>query len=313
MKSSDHIEAVRAFNRFYTKQIGILRDGLLYNPFSLAETRVLYELAHRRDLTAKELCRDLDLDPGYLSRTLRDFGRRNLVARHPVPSDGRSCRLALTVLGHKQFSELEARSNSVVEKMLAHLSGPEQQRLVAAMRSIETALAPRDESTESASPVRRSYNVRHHRPGDMGWVVARHGSLYASEYGYDMRFEALVAEIVAHFVQNFDSKRERCWIAEMDGEPVGSVFLVKLTDKVAKLRLLLVEPRARGLGIGKRLVDECIRFARERGYKKIKLWTQSELDAARGIYRAAGFTIIGRKRHRDFGKPLVAETWELKL
>lgn len=197
--------------------------------------------------------------------------------------------------------------------MVGHLSETEQDGLVIAMHSIETALSPKSAPGHSPSRQARGYTLRTHRPGDMGWVVWRHGLLYAKEYGYDMRFEALVAEIVAHFIERFDAKRERCRIAEMDGEPVGSVFLVKLTDSVAKLRLLLVEPKARGLGIGKRLVDECIQFSRERGYRKIKLWTQNELDAARGIYRAAGFKIIGRKRHRDFGKPLVAETWELKL
>lgn len=312
MNASERIEAIRAFNRFYTKQIGILRDGLLYSPFSLAETRVLYELAHRQNPTAKELCHDLDLDPGYLSRTLREFERRRLISRERTPHDGRSSHLALTAAGRKQFAPLEARSNVVVKRMIGHLSEPGQQHLVAAMRSIETALSP-SVAMEQTPREESSFSIRPHRPGDMGWVVWRHGLLYAQEYGYDMRFEALVAEIVALFIQNFDRKRERCWIAEMDGEPVGSVFLVKLTNSVAKLRLLLVEPKARGLGIGKRLVDECIRFSRDHGYKKIKLWTQSELDAARGIYSAAGFKVIGRKRHRDFGKPLVAETWELEL
>lgn len=312
MHAAERIEAIRSFNRFYTKQIGILRDGLLYSPFSLAETRVLYELAHRENATAKELCRDLGLDPGYLSRTLREFERRRLISRERTPHDGRSSHLALTAAGRKQFAPLEARSNVVVKRMIGHLSEPGQQHLVAAMRSIETALSP-SVAMEQTPREESSFSIRPHRPGDMGWVVWRHGLLYAQEYGYDMRFEALVAEIVALFIQNFDRKRERCWIAEMDGEPVGSVFLVKLINSVAKLRLLLVEPKARGLGIGKRLVDECIRFSRDHGYKKIKLWTQSELDAARGIYRAAGFKVIGRKRHRDFGKPLVAETWELEL
>lgn len=309
MNATSRIEAIRAFNRFYTKQIGILRDGLLYSPFSLAETRVLYELAHRQNPTAKQLCRDLDLDPGYLSRTLRDFERRRLISRERTPHDGRSSHLALTAAGHKQFAPLEGRSKAIVTKMIGHLPESEQQQLVAAMRFIERSLSP----VTATERDKGSLTIRPHRPGDMGWVVWRHGLLYAQEYGYDMRFEALVAEIVAHFIQKFDPKREHCWIAEMDGEPVGSVFLVKLTNSVAKLRLLLVEPKARGLGIGKRLVDECVRFSRDRGYKKIKLWTQSELDAARGIYSAAGFKVIGRRRHRDFGKPLVAETWELKL
>lgn len=313
MNPTERIEAVRAFNRFYTKQIGILRDGFLYSPFSLAETRVLYEVAHRDNPTAKELCRDLDLDPGYLSRTLHDFERRRLISRERTPQDGRSSHLALTATGRKQFAPLEGRSEAIVKKMIGHLSELDQERLVRAMGAIEAWLAPATLETGTWAGELRSYALRPHRPGDMGWVVWRHGMLYAQEYGYDERFEALVAEIVAHFIQHFDPKRERCWIAEMDGEPAGSVFLVKLTATVAKLRLLLVEPKARGLGIGKRLVDECIQFSREHGYKKIKLWTQSELDAARGIYSAAGFKIIGRKRHRDFGKPLVAETWELKL
>jgi DNA-binding MarR family transcriptional regulator/N-acetylglutamate synthase-like GNAT family acetyltransferase len=336
MRLEERVAAVRRFNRFYTQQIGVLNEGLLDSPFSLTEVRVLYELAHRADQlgregqsspstlrnavagkrrqrtpsTARELCARLGLDPGYLSRMLRGFARRGLITRQASASDGRSRYLALTAKGRRAFAPLEARSDAQVRAWLAHLSPAEQKRLVERLQQVEQALGAK---SGPENPERPAYTLRPPRPGDMGWVTERHGELYAREYGYDARFEALVAEIVAKFLRHFEPARERCWIAEWNGERVGSVFLVKLSAKVAKLRLLLVEPQARGLGIGRRLVEECIRFARRRGYQKIKLWTQSELEAARHLYQATGFRLIGRKRHRDFGKPLVAETWALHL
>ena len=301
------ISAVRAFNRFYTRQIGVLRDGLLKSPFSLAEVRVLYEIAHRRQPSATELCEELGLDPGYLSRILRGLGKRGLVSKSPSPRDGRQSLLGLTARGRQTFATLDERQNQEVAALLQALSPAQQGRLAEAMRSIEDLLNPGPEP-------RTPYILRSHQPGDMGWVVHRHGALYAQEYGYDERFEALVAEIAAKFIQHFDPRRERCWIAERDGEIVGSVFLVKKSKTVAKLRLLLVEPSARGLGIGKRLVGECVRFARQAGYRKIVLWTQSELPAARHIYQEAGFRLMEEKPHRDWGRDdLVSEIWELTL
>src|SRR6476646_6331715 len=247
-------QAVRSFNRFYTRQIGILRQGLLKSPFSLAEVRVLYEIAHRRQPSATELCQQLGLDPGYLSRILGGLEKRGLVRKSASHTDGRQSLLGLTARGRETFATLDARQNQEVAGMLRQLPATEQARLVKAMHVIETVL--------NARPAPKTpYVLRPHQPGDMGWVVHRHGVLYAQEYGYDEHFEALVAEITARFIQHFDPKRERCWIAERDGEIVGSVFLVKKSESIAKLRLLLVEPSARGLGIGKRLVGECLRFA----------------------------------------------------
>jgi DNA-binding MarR family transcriptional regulator/GNAT superfamily N-acetyltransferase len=304
------INAVRSFNRFYTRQIGVLHEGLLESPFSLAQVRVLYEIAHRRQPTATHLCKQLGLDPGYLSRILRGFEKRGLVRKSASEADGRQSLLALTVRGQKTFSALDIRQSEEVAALLRPLPRADQSRLMQSMQVIEGLLGPR---TEPRTP----YILRSHHPGDMGWVVHRHGVLYSQEYGYDETFEALVAEIAAKFIQHFDPRRERCWIAERDGEIVGSVFLVKEspeTTTVAKLRLLYVEPSARGLGIGKRLVDECVRFSRQVGYKKIVLWTQSELPAARHIYQEAGFRLLKRKNHQSWGRDnLVSEIWELKL
>jgi len=300
---------VRRFNRFYTKQIGVLQEGLLSSPFSLTEVRVLYEIVHHKDSTAVELCRELGLDPGYLSRILRSFEKRGLITRTRSTADGRQAHLSLTPKGHKVFNPLEARSNQQVAAMLDKVSPAQQKQLVDAMHTIESAIDPA--LSKNGQP---AYVLRPHQPGDVGWVVHRHGALYWKEYGYDGRFEALVAEIVAEFIQNFDPRCERCWIAEKDGEVVGSVFLVAKSKTVAKLRLLLVEPSARGLGIGRRLVEECVRFAREAGYKKMMLWTQSELGAARHLYQEAGFQRIAKQRHKSWGRDnLVAETWEIKL
>lgn len=301
------VRAVRSFNRFYTRQIGVLNEHLLDGPFSLTETRVLYELADRTQCTATDLCRDLGLDAGYLSRMLRNFEKQQLIARTESETDARQSVLSLTPRGKKTFEPLQARSNEQVAVLLSKLSTSKQRQLLNALHTVETLLDPKPRPQPA-------YLLRPHCPGDMGWVVHRHGVLYWQEYKYDERFEALVAEIVAHFVKNFDPKRDACWIAEREGEILGSIFLVKKSKTVAKLRLLLVEPSARGLGIGKRLIAECVGFARQAGYKKIVLWTQSELHAARHLYQQAGFTLVGKKRHDSWGrKNLVAETWELEL
>ena len=305
------VEDVRRFNRFYTRQIGVLQDGLLRSPFSLTEVRRPVWLAHRNTPTAGMLCAELGLDAGYLSRLLRAFERRQLIVRRePCRADGRRSLLGLTAKGRRVFAPLESRSNEQVAGMLARLSPAARKRLVGAMHDIESLLG--DERAQATKP---PYLLRPHQPGDMGWVVHRHGVLYSQEYGYDERFEALVAEvIVAEFIQHFDLRRERCWIAEREGEIVGSVFLVKKSKTVSKLRLLLVEPSARGLGIGRRLVAECVRFARQVGYRKMMLWTQSELGAARHLYKEAEFRLVRKEPHQSWGRDdLVSETWELKL
>jgi DNA-binding MarR family transcriptional regulator/GNAT superfamily N-acetyltransferase len=299
------VEAVRRFTRFYTRQIGVLHEGLLNSPFSLAEARVLYELAHRDMPTAAELGTELGLDAGYLSRILRGFVKDGLLAKTPSEQDGRQRFLALTAKGRKAFAPLDRRSRDEVGAMMADLAPAEQARLIEAMRTVETLLG-----RETAPP---AYVLRPHRPGDIGWVIHRHAALYAQEYGWDESFEALVAEIGAKFIRDFDIRRERCWIAERDGDIVGSVFLVKQSDTVAKLRLLIVEPAARGLGIGHRLVDECIRFARQAGYRQLTLWTNDILVAARRIYEAAGFRLVLEEKHRSFGHDLVGQNWELDL
>jgi DNA-binding MarR family transcriptional regulator/GNAT superfamily N-acetyltransferase len=292
----DRPDAVRSFNRFYTRQIHILQEGILDSPLSLTEARVLFELAHRDNPTATELSTELGLDAGYLSRILDAFVRRGYVKKQPSGNDLRRRHLTLTKTGRKTFQALDAKSHQEAAAMLAKLSESDQSQLIASMKSIEKILEPKP-------PV--PYLLRSHRPGDIGWITHRHGVLYAQEYGWDEKFEALVAGIAAKFVDNFNPKRERCWIAEQDGNILGSVFLVKKTDAVAKLRLLYVEPSARGLGVGSRLVEECIRFARDAGYRKITLWTNSMLLAARRIYERAGFRVVSTEG--DF------ETWDLNL
>lgn len=303
---SRRIEAVRRFNRFYTKQIGVLHERLLGSPFSLTEARVIYELAQHERTTATELANELGLDRGYLSRLLRGFKKGGLIRKEPWPTDGRQVALSLTERGREAFAMLNGRSCREVEAMLSHIPAADQNRLVKAMETIEEVLGTKLEP-------KGTYILRPHQPGDMGWVVHRHGVLYAEEHGWDERFEALVASIVARFIQRYQPGQERCWIAEMEGENVGSVFLVKRSRRVAQLRLLLVEPKARGLGIGTRLVDECIRFARQKGYRKIVLWTNSILHAARHIYEKAGFHLVHEEAHRSFGHSLIGQTWELKL
>ena len=303
MRCVSRVEAVRRFNRFYTRRIGALHAGYLGSPFPLPQARVLYELGQRGEATASELGADLDLDLGYLSRLLQGLRRRGLVQGEPSKDDARRVRLSLTARGRKAFQALDARSREEVGAMLGKLAGPEQERLVGALRAVEAVLERKP----------GEITLRGHRPGDMGWVVHAHGRFYAEEYGWDERFEALVADIAAAFIKNLDKERERCWIAEMDGEPVGSVFVVKENKTTAKLRLLIVDPKARGRGLGKRLVDECIRFARAKGYRKLVLWTQSNLAAARAIYRKAGFRKIKEEKHASFGVKLTGEYWQLAL
>lgn len=300
------VGAVRRFNRFWTRRIGVLREGYLESPFSLTEVRVLYELARSEEITASELGKELGLDAGYLSRILRGFQGRGLISQKPSKTDGRRSLLRLTEEGQETFAPLDARSREDVGAMLGALSAAEQARLIGAMRTVEELLGAQPEA-------KVPFLLRPHEPGDMGWVVHRHGILYAREYGWDECFEALVARIVADFVDNFDPAKERCWIAESDRAILGCVFIVKESDTVAKLRLLLVEPEARDLGLGTRLVEECVRFARSRGYKKLTLWTNSVLDAARHIYEEKGFEIVEEEEHHSFGKYLVGQNWELKL
>jgi len=304
-ESDAPIAAIRRFNRFYTRKIGVLEQQLLQSPFSLTEARVLFELAQNDNLTAREIGAKLGLDPGYLSRIVHSFTEKNLVTRKPVPTDKRQYRLALTAKGHLAFGRLNQTSHADVADMLKALPAGGGQRLVDAMTTIERLLDDEIHRPEAT--------LRTHRPGDMGWVVQQHGALYALEFGWDISFEALCAEIVAQFLKDFDPSRERCWIAEVDGQQVGSVFLVKHSDEVAKIRLLLIDPAGRGIGLGKRLVDECIAFARSCGYRKITLWTQSTLLAARGIYESAGFVRIASEPHHSFGHDLIGETWELTL
>jgi len=299
------VSAVRAFNRFYTRKIGVL-DGLVSSPFSLAEARVLYELAHREQSTATEIGKELGLDAGYMSRILRDFERRKFLRREQSKTDEREKCLSLTAKGRRAFAPLDERSNRDVAAMLEELPPTERQLLVDAVLTVCRLLG---DKAEPKTP----YLLRQHQPGDMGWIVHRQGILYAEEYGWDGTYEAFAAEIVAQFIKNYDPKRERCWIAEKDGERVGAVFVAKASEEIARLRLLHVEPETRGLGIGTRLVEECIRFARQAGYQKMTLWTQSILHAARHIYKQAGFQVVSEEQHHTFGKDLTAETWELDL
>ncbi len=300
-------EGVRDFNRFYTRRIGALGHSHLGSAFSLTEARVLYELAHRDRPTASEIGESLGLDRGYLSRTLRTFKKRGLISTRPSTTDRRQIHLELTPAGRRAFAPLDAGARDIIVELLEPLGVNEQRNVLDAMRTIRGAFDASDVATEPA------YALRQHRPGDMGWIVHRHGVLYHEEYGWDERFEALVARVVADFVDQFDPSRERCWVAERRGEIVGSVFVAKKSKTVAKLRLLYVEPSSRGLGIGGRLVDEVIAFARSVGYKRIMLWTQSDLTSARKIYKSRGFELTGTEGHELFGSPLTAETWELSL
>jgi DNA-binding MarR family transcriptional regulator/GNAT superfamily N-acetyltransferase len=307
MDTTARVQAVRSFNRFYTKQIGVLRQGWLGSPFTLAEARLLYELAHHQDPTATDVGKELGLDAGYLSRMLRSLDQRGFLRRTRSDADGRRAHLSLTRSGRTAFARLNRQTEADVGSMLTKLSAHDQQRLVAAMDVIKELLGAKREAAVS-------YVLRPPRAGDLGWVVYRQGLVYAEEWGYNEEFEALTAKIVAEYVEHLRPSHERCWIAEKDGEVVGSVFLVRKSKTVAKLRLLFVEPAARGLGIGSRLIEECVRFARQTGYRQITLWTQSELLPARRLYKKAGFTLTAKKPHDSFGRTgLVAETWDLTL
>jgi DNA-binding MarR family transcriptional regulator/N-acetylglutamate synthase-like GNAT family acetyltransferase len=335
------VAEVRAFNRFYTRLIGVLREGHLASPFSLAQVRVLYELAHQDGPTASALCEQLALDPGYLSRMLRDLERRGLMTGRKSADDARRRRLALTAKGKRTVGDLERKADAAIAAVLAQVPPGRQDEVMQAMRRIRAALEP--EAAAAAAPeaaasalavptvagVTRAaaagaaraaeagsagapFLLRAHRPGDLGWIVHRHGALYAEEHGWDERFEAMVARIAADFVDHFDPKRERCWIAERAGAIVGSVFLVAKSKTVAQLRMLYVEPHARGLGLGRHLVAECTRFARQAGYRKIVLWTNSVLAAARRLYVAEGYRLVREEPHPELG-PGRAQTWELEL
>jgi DNA-binding MarR family transcriptional regulator/GNAT superfamily N-acetyltransferase len=312
---AERVEAIRAFNRFYTRRIGVLHEGLLHTKFSLAESRLLWEFAHCDSTTASELARRLDLDAGYLSRLLRGFKQRGLVKTTRSKDDARHLMLSLTAAGRKAFAPLNERSQGEVASLLATLAQPQQQQLLRALADIQRLLG------DTAASRQPPFILRPHRPGDMGWITSRHGALYAQEYGWDASFEALVGHIASRFIEQFDAQREGCWIAERDGAAVGSVVLVQARDAathtpepgVAQLRLLLVEPSARGLGIGGRLVEECLAFARRRGYREIVLWTNDMLHAARRIYQRAGFELIASQPHHSFGHDLVGQDWRLAL
>ena len=301
------VEAVRRFNRAYTRRIGVLDEHLLESPFSLVEARVLYELAHRREPTATALREALAMDAGYLSRILAGLEQRGLLARRPSTQDGRRSLLALTLKGRRGFQSLDATARAQVRAMIGHLGPGKRQRLVRAMGEIQGLLAA------PADPPPARAALRAPEPGDLGWVVQRHGALYAQEYGWDARFEALVGEIVARFGRTSDPARERCWIAERAGENLGCIFCVRKTKTVAQLRLLLVEPAARGSGLGGQLVDECVRFARAAGYRRLVLWTNDVLQAARRTYEKVGFRLVAEEKHHSFGRDLVGQTWSLEL
>ncbi|MGA2891707.1 MAG: bifunctional helix-turn-helix transcriptional regulator/GNAT family N-acetyltransferase [Xanthobacteraceae bacterium] len=310
-RSADsRIAMVRRFNRFYTRQIGVLRKTYLDSPYSLGEARVLYEIARQGSPTASDVGRALDLDAGYLSRVLRKFEKTGLIARTTSASDARQSHLALTARGKRAYAPLDARSQHATGAMLDRLAPADQARLIAAMDTIETLLGG---DTEPKPAERRRYQLRAPVPGDFGWVVKRNAELYAQEYRWLAPFEGVCAQIMADFVNNHDAERERGWIAEMDGENVGCIFLAKETANVARIRLLLVDPKARGLGLGAHLTDECIRFARRAGYQKITLWTHSVLTAARHIYQKAGFKLTRSEKHNSWGQPVVSEHWDMEL
>lgn len=303
---NEQIAAVRRFNRFYTRQIGLLDEHLNGSPFSYAEARILYELAHSEDASATDLIMTLAMDPGYVSRILARLGRMGLVTRRRSEADGRLFRLNLSARGRAEFANLNAASQRDVGRMLGRVRGDGSDRLVGAMQTIERVLG-------FAGATKPRVRLRHPRPGDLGWVVERNAAAYAKEYGWGLRAEALFARIVSDFQTNHDPERERCWIAETPAERVGCVFLVKKTGTVAQLRMLLVEPGARGTGLGRRLVDECTHFARGAGYRKIVLWTNRVLVAARRLYRSAGYRFVRTERHDDLDTDPVFEVWELAL
>jgi DNA-binding MarR family transcriptional regulator/N-acetylglutamate synthase-like GNAT family acetyltransferase len=302
---AERIDTVRNFNRLITRRIGVLREGLLHSPFSLTESRIIFETAHRDNLTASDLTKELGLDAGYLSRVLTTLEQQGIIEKVRSDQDARQRILHLTSKGEEAFALLNKRSHEEVAELLNELSERDQQRLINAMQTIEGLLEHK--GLKYSEP----YFLRQHAPGDMGWVVHKHGVLYSKEYGWDERFEALISQIVADFINNYKPNKERCWIAELDGEVVGSVFVVQHSETVAKLRLLIVDPKARGLGLGTKLVEECIRFAKRAGYKKLVLWTNSVLKEARHIYKKTGFELVAEEKHHSFGHDLIGETWEL--
>jgi DNA-binding MarR family transcriptional regulator/GNAT superfamily N-acetyltransferase len=314
--AADPVAAVRAFNRFYTNVIGLLRGGHLGTPYSLTEARVLFELARQESTEVAALRQSLDIDAGYLSRILARFDTEKLIVRQRSAGDGRRQVIRLTDAGQAAIAELDARQNEQTAGLLMHVTEQDKRQLLAAMRDIQRVLPPagQDPGAAATPPARpRAWLLRPPRPGDLGWVVHRHGAVYARDYGWDETFEHLVARIVADYAAGRDSQREACWIAEVDGEPAGCVFCVRKDDGTAQLRLLLVEPSARGLGIGARLVEECLRFARAAGYRQIMLWTQDCLTAARRIYQAAGFELVSEGKHHSFGHDLTEQTWSRPL
>ncbi len=300
------VNAVRRFNRFFTRQIGVLREGLLHSAFSLTEARIIFELANRSGLTASDLCCELGLDAGYLSRILNSLEKQDLIAKTRSVEDGRQRLINLTGEGARAFAVLDKRSSDETSEMLAELSKNDRCRLVESMQTIEGIFS---RSFKYAEP----FYLRHHEPGDMGWVIHQNGLVYNREYNWDETYEALVAQICADFITSYDIKKERCWIAEMHGRQVGSIFCVKQSEEVAKLRLLVVSHEARGLGLGSRLVAECIKFARHSGYKKLVLWTNDVLVGARRIYEKEGFTLVDEQAHHSFGHDLVGQNWQLPL
>jgi DNA-binding MarR family transcriptional regulator/GNAT superfamily N-acetyltransferase len=302
--SEPAVAAIRRFSRFYTTQLGLLDESLLNSDFSLTEARVLYELAHQPAQTATSLIRDLDIDPGYLSRILKTFEQRGFITRSTAPDDARQALLHLTEAGHAAFAPLDQASRRQVLAMIGHLPPSASAQLVEAMQTVERLMAQRPAA---------DVGLRRHRLGDIGWIAHRQAILYAQEYDWDQGYEILAAEILAGLAKAFDPEREQSWIAEHDDSVVGSVFVVRASDTVAKLRLLYVEPAARGIGLGRRLVDECIAFSRDKGYRTLALWTNHVLVPARRIYQQAGFTCVAREPHHSFGKDLVGETWELPL
>ncbi|MGF6667899.1 bifunctional helix-turn-helix transcriptional regulator/GNAT family N-acetyltransferase [Pseudomonas monsensis] len=307
MSSTDlfqHADIVRSFNRFYTQQIGVLQEHLLQSEYSLTELRILYELASRGDLTSADLRQMLSLDAGYMSRLISGFEKKGLIQKVPSPTDARAALLHLTELGREILVPLEQASREQVVAMLQRLTEPQQQQLLGAMTLIQTLLQNNPDST---------YVLRDPQPGDMGTVMQQQAALYSREYGWNSEFEALVAEVIAKYLRDFDPACERCWIAEKDGKVIGSVFVVRQDETTAKLRMLYVDASARGLGIGRRLVDECLRFARQIGYTRMTLWTTSNLTAARQIYQKAGFELVEEEAVNRFGKALVSQTWARDL
>jgi DNA-binding MarR family transcriptional regulator/GNAT superfamily N-acetyltransferase len=316
----DAVAEVRRFNRFYTRQIGLLNEHMPASDLSLAEGRVVYELATGGDQTSADICRKLEMDKAHVSRILARFRKRRLVRGREKPENAKHIIIGLAPAGRKMFARLDAGSRSLIQKMLARVDAPEQRRLLKAFHAIEGALGGNTEgnsastATEPARAVNTVVNLRRVRVGDLGYVTSRQALLYHQEYGWDWTYEAFMSEILAKFARDFDARRDDGWIAEVGGRTVGSVFLVR-SDKrgTAKLRLLYVEPDARGLGIGRRLVRRCMARARELGYRRMELWTNSVLTAARKIYEAEGFRLAKEEHHTSFGKKLVGQNWELAL